>query len=341
MKKDKRVRVLIVEDSMIFKAFLKQAFESDPGMVVVGLASNPFEARDLIIELQPDVMTLDVSLPKMDGLEFLKQLLPQYPLPVVVISSASDKVLMAMEVGAVDFIAKPNIQTSLEQEKFLREVQTKVKIASMSRVMSNRSTTQTNLRNITGSLKYDVIAVGASTGGTEAFTKLMGLLPKNLPPIVVVQHMPPVFTKLYAERLNATFPHQVCEAENGMVLKSGVVYIAPGDKHMELVRTSAGMKVHLLGGEKVNGHRPSVDILFQSVARLFGRKAIGVILTGMGYDGAKGLLEMKKQGAYTIGQDQESSVVYGMPMVAFNIGAVKKQSSIENMGSIIVRELKS
>ncbi len=338
MRQKHKIKVLIVDDSIVFREVLKRALNSDPGLEVVAEAVDPYDARDKILQYKPDVMTLDVQLPKMNGIEFLKQLLPQFPLPVVVISAVGDSVFMAMEVGAVDFIDKPVINNEKDIESFARNVQLKVKIASMAKVHSSSTARRRGVvRAAKVHSRFDVIAVGASTGGTEAFYKVLEALPENMPPIVVVQHMPPVFTKLYAERLHNSCALQVCEAENGMALRNGCVYIAPGDYHMKVVRGGSGKIIRLLEGEKVNGHRPSCDILFHSVAEIFRDRAIGVILTGMGYDGAKGLLEMRKKGAYTIGQDQESSVVYGMPMVAYNIGAVEEQAHIDRIARILVK----
>ncbi len=338
MRQKHKIKVLIVDDSIVFREVLKRALNSDPGLEVVAEAVDPYDARDKILQYKPDVMTLDVQLPKMNGIEFLKQLLPQFPLPVVVISAVGDSVFMAMEVGAVDFIDKPVINNEKDIESFARNVQLKVKIASMAKVHSSSTARRRGVvRTAKVHSRFDVIAVGASTGGTEAFYKVLEALPENMPPIVVVQHMPPVFTKLYAERLHNSCALQVCEAENGMALRNGCVYIAPGDYHMKVVRGGSGKIIRLLEGEKVNGHRPSCDILFHSVAEIFRDRAIGVILTGMGYDGAKGLLEMRKKGAYTIGQDQESSVVYGMPMVAYNIGAVEEQAHIDRIARILVK----
>ncbi len=340
MRQKHKIKVLIVDDSLVFREVLKRAINADPGLEVIAEAVDPYDARDKILQYKPDVMTLDVQLPKMNGIEFLKQLLPQFPLPVVVISAVGDSVFMAMEVGAVDFIEKPTVNSEREIQSFARNVQLKIKIASMAKVHSAEAAGNRRLAKAPrGTSHYDVIAVGASTGGTEAFYTVLETLPSNMPPIVVVQHMPPVFTKLYADRLHNSCALNVYEAEDGMVLRPGCVYIAPGDYHMKIVRGGGGKKIRLYEGEKVNGHRPAVDILFQSVAEIYKGRAIGVLLTGMGYDGAKGLLEMKNRGAYTIGQDQESSVVYGMPMVAYNIGAVEEQAGIEKIARILVKLL--
>jgi two-component system chemotaxis response regulator CheB len=340
MRQKHKIKVLIVDDSLVFREVLKRAINADPGLEVVAEAVDPYDARDKILQYKPDVMTLDVQLPKMNGIEFLKQLLPQFPLPVVVISAVGDSVFMAMEVGAVDFIEKPTVNSEHEIQSFTRNVQLKIKIASMAKVHSVDAVGNKRVAQAPrGTSRFEVIAVGASTGGTEAFYTVLEALPSNMPPIVVVQHMPPVFTKLYADRLHNSCALNVYEAEDGMVLRRGCVYIAPGDYHMKIVRGGDGKKIRLYDGEKVNGHRPAVDILFHSVAEIYKSRAIGVLLTGMGYDGAKGLLEMKNKGAYTIGQDQESSVVYGMPMVAYNIGAVEEQAGINKIARILVKLL--
>lgn len=337
MKSNKKIRILIVDDSMVFREMLRTEVEKDKAIEVVAMASDAFEARDKILEFRPDVMTLDVELPKMSGIEFLKQLLPQYSIPVVVISAAEENVLRAMEVGAVDFVSKPSRANQDTVKAFIREVQLKIKIASMANINTVATVKRVLRENRRSEFhKYDLIAIGASTGGTEALLKIVRDLPESTPPILVVQHMPPVFTKLYAERLNKICKLKVKEASDGDVLRRGEILIAPGDQHIELSKNRSQISVRVFSGEKVNGHKPSVDVMFDSVAERFGKRAIGIILTGMGYDGAKGLLKMKQKGAYTIGQDQSTSVVYGMPMVAYNIGAVTEQLPIEKIESILL-----
>ncbi|MDR3294347.1 MAG: chemotaxis response regulator protein-glutamate methylesterase [Clostridiales Family XIII bacterium] len=343
------IKVLVVDDSMMFREMLARELRKDPALTVVGTATDPFDARDKIVALNPDVMTLDVEMPKMDGIEFLRRLLPQYPIPVIVSSSLAGSVFDAMEAGAVDFVAKPGIGPG-ETENYARELTAKIKIAARVNVLAKRQAAaalpaqpvrQQPLAQIrTAPGKEIVIAVGASTGGTEAIFNLLTRLPANIPGIVMVQHMPPGFTQLYAERLNKACAFTVKEAEDNDAVTAGLALLAPGgDCHMKLVKGPRGYSVRLLAGEKVSGHRPSVNYLFDSVADAAGANAIGVILTGMGADGAKGLLNMRGKGAHTIGQDEGSCVVYGMPMVAFNTGAVAKQLPLLQMPAEICARL--
>lgn len=322
-----KLKVLVVEDSILFRELLVRAINKDPGLEVVAVAGDAYEARDKIIEYRPDVMTLDVELPKMSGIEFTRRLLPQYYIPIVCVSALNSNVFDALEAGAVDFVNKPSGMTAKEVEDFvLRELNTKIKIASMAKprvVQTNRCHTA-----LTAVASDRVIAIGASTGGTEAIFDVIKRFGQNIPGVVVVQHMPPVFTAMYAERLNRQCLVSVKEAKDGDYVQRGQVLIAPGDKHMRLVRSGGMYRVECKEGEKVSGHCPSVDALFQSVAEAAGANAIGVILTGMGADGAKGLLAMRKAGAYTIGQDEESCVVYGMPKAAYDCGAVQYQTGL-------------
>lgn len=327
-----RIKVLIVDDSLVFREGLAKGISDDAGIEVVGTASDPYMARDKIIELRPDVITLDVEMPKMNGIEFLKRLMPQYPLPVVVVSAVSSNVFDALNAGAVDFVTKPDIQRPGGFNSFINELVVKIKIASTAKVGSyKKDYVPVNSLKSTHVKENMVIAIGASTGGTEAIYQLVKVLPRDIPGIVIVQHMPPVFTRMYAERLNNACIVEVKEAQEGDMVKPGRVLIAPGDFHMSLHKENQNFYVKCIKGEKVSGHCPSVDVLFDSVANAAGSRAIGIILTGMGSDGAKGLLNMKKKGAYTIGQDEKSCVVYGMPMVSYNIGAVMKQAPLEKI----------
>lgn len=325
-----------MDDSIIFREVLSKGISSDPDIEVAAVAGDPYEAADKIIRYKPDIMTCDVEMPKMNGIDFIKQLLPQYPLPVIVVSSVSGVVFDAMEAGAVDFVAKPDIQSAKSVEQFIHEMTEKIKIASMAKVSSvyTRKRFKASISRI--ALDTDkIIVIGASTGGTEAISSILKQLPPNVPGIVIVQHIPPVFSRMFAQRLNDSTKLNVKEAESGDYIERGHVLVAPGDRHMKIVRIGNRYKVNCFEGEKVNGHRPSVDVLFESAAKECSNKAIGVILTGMGYDGAKGLLSMKKSGARTIGQDEASSVVYGMPKVAYNIGAVEIQTALDNIPQVI------
>lgn len=332
----RKIRVLVVDDSMVFREVLSRGISSDINIEVVATANDPFDARDKIIKYKPDVMTCDVEMPKMNGIEFIRRLLPQYLLPVIVVSTVSEAVFDAMDVGAVDFVGKPDVQSVKSVEKFIYEMIEKVKIASNAKVLHQKSENISNEINehySTDSSK--IIAIGASTGGTEAIYNILKSLPKSTPGILIVQHIPPVFSRMFAERLNATTKLDVKEASTGDYVERGQVLIAPGDQHMKIKKIGDRYKVRCFEGDKVSGHCPSIDILFESVAKEVGKNAIGVILTGMGYDGAKGLLSMKRKGARTIGQDEKSAVVYGMPKVAFNIGAVEKQTSLDNIAQLI------
>lgn len=337
----KTVRVLVVDDSKLFREVLVKGLSGDDGIEVVGVAGDPFEARDRIIELMPDVMTLDVQMPKMNGIEFLKKLMPQHPMPVVVVSSVSDIVFDAMSAGAVDFAAKPDRQTPDAIQNFIQELTVKVKIASISNVSRWKRGYQSTVTEtqMSKAVQDRILAIGASTGGTEALFEVIRKFPRDMIGTVIVQHMPPVFTRMYAERLNQNCAVEVQEAQDGDAVKTGRVLIAPGDIHIQVVRKGNGYYVRYADLDKVNGHRPSVDVLFDSVAQSAGSLAVGVILTGMGNDGAKGLLNMRQKGASTIGQNEESSVVYGMPKVAYDIGAVQHQLPLKEITEQIMKIL--
>ena len=333
------INVLIVDDSIVSREVIRKGISRDPRIRVAGMAGDPYEAVEQIAELEPDVLTLDINMPRMDGLTFLKKLMKQHPLPVVVISSSSHSVFEALEAGAVDFAAKPEISSVDDLESFIQEVIHKIKIASVANVEKTgaQKPVQQSVSGGHKSRDVDLIAIGASTGGTDALVKILQPLPPDLPGIVIVQHMPPVFTRMYAERLNSQCRLEVREARNGDEVKPGLALLAPGDYQMKVMKDDRRYTVKCYRGEKVSGHCPSVDVLFQSVAETAGRKSVGMILTGMGSDGAKGLLQMRKTGAWTVGQDQESCVVYGMPMVAFNIGAVVRQLPLDRIAPDVVR----
>lgn len=330
----RQIRVLVVEDSLLFRELLVRNLNADPGITVVASARDPYEARDAIIEHRPDVITLDIELPRMDGIEFLRRLIPQYPIPVVVISSLSDKVFEAMSAGAVDFVAKPANATRAQLDNFMKnELAVKVKIASIAKVGNKkRSPIEIPRETLAESRKDLIVAIGASTGGTEAIATVLKEFDTDIPGVVIVQHMPPKFTEMYANRLNDKCVVRVKEAKTGDVVMPGQVLIAPGgDAHMKIIRKDGTYQVVIRQGPKVNGHCPSVDVLFESVAQVAGDKAVGIILTGMGGDGSKGLLAMRNAGARTIGQDESTCVVYGMPKVAYDIGAVEYQEKLPDI----------
>jgi two-component system chemotaxis response regulator CheB len=341
MKVSRKIKVLIVDDSLLFRETLAKEIAKDFGIEVIGTAEDPYAARDKILELKPDVVTLDVEMPKMDGIAFLRKLMPQYPLPVIVVSSIGKNVFEALDAGAVDFVTKPDVSRLGGMSSFINELIVKVKIASTAKVGGFKKDYEAVkiVSNHGVDISNTILAIGASTGGTEAIYSVITSLPRDMPGILIVQHMPPVFTKLYADRLNNSCKLEVKEAEDGDLIKPGRVLVAAGDFHMRLARGPSGFYVKCAHGDKVNGHCPSVDVLFDSVAEVAKAKAIGVILTGMGADGAKGLLNMRKQGAYTIGQDEKTSTVYGMPMVAYNIGGVEKQLPLDKIAQEICNYL--
>lgn len=338
------IRVLIVDDSATARAVLRDILESDPMIEVVATASDAYVARDKIVELRPDVVCLDVEMPRMDGITFLKRLMHYMPVPVIMVSSLTQNgaktTLEALEAGAVDFVAKPHSHIYDGKEEMRDELLSKIKIASkvrvQKRILSNpQQANTTSLAETT----HKILAIGASTGGTEALKEVLMGLPRNAPGTIVVQHMPANFTGPFAERLNSLCAMEVREARNGDSITPGLVLIAPGDYHMVVRRSGARYYVEIGSGEKVSGHRPSVDVLFNSVAKIAGSNAIGVILTGMGGDGARGLLSMRNAGAGTIGQDEASCVVYGMPKVAYELGGVERQLPLSKVANGILEML--
>ncbi len=338
----KKIRVLVVDDSMLFRNLLVQSLSEDPYLEVVAQAGDAYAARDAILEYRPDVMTLDVEMPRMDGIQFLRKLMPQYPLPVVVISALDAKVFDAMEAGAVDFVCKPSTVDRTKVSEFIRkELGTKIKIASTVRMGSLKRVESYPVHGVSAVNKDMVIAIGASTGGTEAIFDVVKQFRTDIPGVVIVQHMPPGFTEMYANRLNNQCQVAVKEAVTGDKVLPGRVLIAPGDKHMRLIKVNGIYQVECKAGPKVSGHCPSVDVLFSSVAKSAGKDALGVILTGMGGDGANGLLEMRKAGATTIGQNEATCVVYGMPKVAYDIGAVQYQMELSSITNKIYGLLKT
>ncbi len=334
------VRVLIVDDSAVMRQLLSTLLAADPQIEVVGTAADPHIARERIKALNPDVVTLDVEMPHMDGLTFLRKIMTLRPMPVVMIStltqSGAETTLEALEIGAVDFIAKPtDLSGSLTE--LTAELQRKVKAAAgvrlgVNRVAASAPARQRRAPRATGKIVF----VGASTGGVEALKALLLGLPADCPPTMITQHMPPRFTAGFANRLDQQCPMAVCEAADDQVIEPGHVYIAPGSHHLEIVRAGLHYRCRLSDGAPVSGHRPSVDVLFRSAARVCGPSAIGAILTGMGKDGAEGLLDMRQAGAVTLGQDEASSLIYGMPRVAFERGAVMQQCPLGKMADAIL-----
>ncbi|GAB0114404.1 protein-glutamate methylesterase/protein-glutamine glutaminase [Acidisoma sp. C75] len=330
------VRVLIVDDSPTMRSVIAARLRADPAIEVVGQAADPHEAREAIKRLNPDVITLDIEMPNMDGIAFLEKIMRLRPTPVIMVSTltqrGADVSLRALEIGAFDCVAKPS-GGSFEDFDQLPD---KVKAAAISRRRFRRAPALTR-PSVEGFVPDGrLIAIGASTGGVEALIAVLQAFPENCPPTIITQHMPPAFTRSFAERLNGMCRAQVAEAKDGDILGVGQVYLAPGDRHLELTGQGT-MRCRLSTEAKVNGHRPSADVMFGSVVRTVGDRAVGVILTGMGRDGADGLLAMRHAGCETVGQDEASCVVYGMPRVAQEIGAVQQQLSLDQIGTRLVR----
>lgn len=331
------VGVLVVDDSATMRGLIGAALKRDPEIEVLGFANDPIEAREQIKKLNPDVVTLDIEMPKMNGLEFLEKIMRLRPTPVVMVStltqSGADVTLQALELGAVDCVGKP-VGGVTAQEAFA-DLTAKVKAAARARVKPYNGPIIPVERDRDYRASDAILAIGSSTGGVEALMTILSHFPDTCPPTVITQHMPATFTKSFAARLDKISGAHVTEARDGDRLQVGHVYIAPGgDAHME-VTSSSHPVIRLRQGEPINGHRPSVDALFESIAKL-NRPAVGAILTGMGRDGAAGLMSMKKAGARTLGQDESSCVVYGMPRIAFEIGAVERQVGLSRMGPSIL-----
>jgi len=335
------IRVLVVDDSLLFRTKMQLSLGDDKEITVIGGAANASEAMRQILDLNPDVVTLDVEMPRVSGIEFLKELLPRKAVPVVVVSSLPINALDALDAGAVDFVRKPVAGVPNSMDNFLQEMREKIRIAAKAKVRP--FPLKTTAADIFSKLPYTVkakkdtvIAIGASTGGTEAIIAVVKNLPPSTPGIVIVQHMPANFTRLYAQRLDGICKMEVKEAADHDRVTTGRIIVAAGEFHMTLKKDMDGYYIRSRPGEKVSGHCPSVDVLFDSVADTAGKNAIGVLLTGMGADGAKGLLKMRGLGCYTIGQDKESCVVYGMPMEAKKLGAVEKELPVDKIGSEII-----
>lgn len=336
-------KVLVVDDSKTIRDLLKRVLSEDPDLEIIGFAADAFEAAQLVAKERPDVITLDVHMPGMTGVEWLEKLLPVNPIPVVMITSLQlqdgNEVFRALELGAVDYIQKPTLAQLPVIGSVIRE---KVKGASYAKVVGSSARIKPYIETGAGTdldLRK-VLVIGASTGGTEAIKSVMCRLPEKIPPTVIVQHIPPVFSKAFADRLNTLCPFEVKEAEDGDEVCPSRVLIAPGGKQMKIERGSRGLCVRITDDPPVSRHKPSVDYLFSSAARVLGSQCVGVILTGMGADGANGMLEMRKAGAKTIGQDEESCVVYGMPRAAYEIGAVEKVCSLDQMPQEILTAFK-
>lgn len=339
------IRVLVVDDSALIRDVLSKTLAQDGDIQVVGTAHDPLDAREKIKALNPDVVTLDIEMPNMNGLAFLQKIMRLRPMPVVMVSTLTTKgaseTMLALELGAVDFVAKPGHDLSGGLEAFGATVREKVRFAAASDVQGRamRAATPDLPLKTAAAPKGALIAIGASTGGVEAIRQVLSAIPADCPPIVIAQHMPKGFTARFAHRLNELLAIRVVEAVDRMPLEPGTAYVAPGDNHLRVEKSSGQLKCRVTHDETTSGHRPSVDVLFGSVAKVVGPMAVGAILTGMGRDGAQGLKMMREAGAFTIGQARGSALIYGMPKVAAEIGAVVEEAAIEKIAGRLVAAL--
>jgi two-component system, chemotaxis family, protein-glutamate methylesterase/glutaminase len=348
-EQDAMIRVLVVDDSAVVRQIFSRELARDPELEVVGTAPDPYVARDLIVRLRPDVLTLDLEMPRMDGTTFLRKLMHYYPLPVVVVSSLTpaggELALEALTAGAVEVLCKPGASFTvgdmsgqlIQKVKAAAQVDVKARAQQRPPAAGAAAAPPKALSRTTN----QILAIGASTGGTVALEGILREMPPNAPGIVITQHMPEMFTKYFASRLDQVSEVEVREGVDGDSVVPGVALIAPGNKHMLLKRSGARYYVNVREGPRVNLHRPSVDVMFRSVAQAAGRNAVGVILTGMGGDGAQGLLEMRKAGARTLAQDEESCVVFGMPKVAIELGAVEEVVALHAMPVEILKAVEA
>ncbi|MEQ1714579.1 MAG: chemotaxis response regulator protein-glutamate methylesterase [Hyphomicrobium sp.] len=340
-----KVKVLIVDDSATMRGLIVGALSTDPAIEIVGEAADPLEARQAIKALNPDVITLDIEMPNMSGLDFLERLMRLRPMPVIMVSTltrrGAEETIRALEMGAVDCIEKPRAGNDHGFKDLASKIRTaaKVRVRPRSEAANHGNNAQTQVAAGNYSSDGRIVVIGASTGGVEALIEVVSKFPPNAPPTLIAQHMPPSFTLSLAQRLDRLCAPKVMEASDGARLEAGRVYLAPGgNSHLEVVKSGGAMCCRLVAGERVNGHCPSVDVLFHSAAKTAKSAALGVILTGMGKDGAAGLLAMRQAGGMTFGQNEASSIVYGMPKAAFDLGAVHKQLSLERIGAAIISE---
>ena len=335
------IKVLVVDDSALIRQILSEIIKSEPDMTLVGAAPDAFVAKKLVLEKSPDVITLDIEMPKVDGLRFLEVLMNARPTPVVMISTLTEKgadaTLRSLELGAIDFVAKPKIGVAQGMAEYHELIVDKIRTAARSKVKKASPAKTASVNKVSYSGTEKLIAIGASTGGTEAIKEVLRTFPANAPATVITQHMPAGFTSTYARRLDSVCQMQVKEAKGGERLLPGQAYLAPGDKHMEIERSGADYRIRLTDGPRASGHKPSVDVLFNSLCKSAGNNAIGVLLTGMGSDGAIGLQELFNAGCETFCQDEASCIVFGMPKVAIEKGAAKQVLSLDDMGKAVMQ----
>ncbi len=356
-----KIRVIVVDDSALVRSMLSEIINRQPDMECIGAASDPFVAREMIRNLNPDVITLDVEMPRMDGIDFLSKLMRLRPMPVVMVSTlterGADVTLKALELGAIDFVAKPKIGVADGLRQLSEDITDKIRVASKARISRLQVTAPASTGSATapaapvvkpsggspmGRLSTEkILFIGASTGGTEATKDVLTTLPADFPGVVITQHMPPGFTKNYAARLDSLCKISVKEAQDGERILPGHAYIAPGGMHLSVERSGANYIARVQDGDPVNRHKPSVEVLFKSAARVVGPNAIGIMLTGMGADGAKAMREMRDAGAYCVAQDEASCVVFGMPREAIAAGAVQEVLPLNKIGPHVVEYLRS
>jgi two-component system chemotaxis response regulator CheB len=337
------IKVLIVDDSALIRTLLSEIIRQEPEFVLVGAASDAYAARDLVNQYGPDVITLDVEMPKVDGLTFLEKLMKARPTAVVMISSLTEHgaevTIRALELGAVDFLAKPKLDIARGIEEYRADIVNKIKAAAQVKITKLSPRPSKATANLRFKTTEKIIAIGASTGGTEAISAVLTQMPVDSPGIVITQHMPPGFTTSFAKRLDSKCRIQVSEAQGGERIVPGHAYLSPGDKHLKVIRSGADYRIELDDGPRVSGHKPSVDVMFQSVAEAAATNAIGVILTGMGKDGAFGIRCIAEHGGYTFAQDEASSLIFGMPNEAIKTGCVKKIVALDEMSQRLIELL--
>ncbi len=348
-----KVKVLVVDDSPLMRQMLTSILSSDPDIEVVGQAADAYQARELIKALNPDVLTLDIEMPGMNGIQFLSNLMRLRPMPVVMVSAltseGSSATLDALELGAVDFIEKPKVKTDEVLDNYTRGILAKVKNAAAASVKNFRphvapapASTRNSLERLQSKVSLTagkLVAIGSSTGGTEALKEVLTRFPKNMPPVVITQHIPPAFSASFAERMNLICEVDVVQAEDGMDVVPGRVYIAPGDRHLVLRKAGTRLYCHLDDSEPVNQHKPSVEVMFDSIQKIAPAKTVAVMLTGMGDDGANAMVRLKEAGSFTIAQDEATSVVWGMPGQAYKRGAVMALKPLQEIANEVISQI--